>query len=47
MSNDTKWIIGTALVLAGPLSGQIAGVNTRVDDLQVDLTTPSTTCGPT
>ena len=37
--SGTKWIIGTALVLAGPLSGQIAGVNARVDDLRVDLTT--------
>ena len=27
MSNDTKWIVGTALVLAGLLSAQIAGVN--------------------
>ena len=27
------------LVLAGPLSRQIAGVNARVDDLRVDLTT--------
>ena len=33
MSNDTKWIVGTALVLAGLLSAQIAGVNARIDDL--------------
>ena len=39
MSNDTKWIIGTALVLAGLLSAQIAGVNAHVDDLRADLTT--------
>ena len=43
MSNDTKWIIGTALVLAGLLSAQIAGVNARVDDLRADLTTQLTT----
>ena len=39
MSNDTKWIVGTALVLAGLLSAQIAGVNARIDDLRADLTT--------
>ena len=33
MSNDTKWIIGTVVVLVGLLSAQIAGVNARVDDL--------------
>ena len=33
MSNDTKWIVGAAVVLAGLLSAQIAGVNARVDDL--------------
>ena len=38
MSNDTKWIIGTLVVLAGLLSAQIAGVNTRIDDLRADLT---------
>ena len=42
MSKDTKWIIGTiisaALVVAGLLSAQIAGVNTRIDDLRADLT---------
>ena len=41
MSTDTKAIIGTivgtALVLAGLLSAQIAGVNTRIDDLRVDF----------
>ena len=39
MSNDTKWIVGAALVLAGLLSAQIAGVNARIDDLRADLTT--------
>ena len=39
MSNDTKWIVGTALVLAGLLSTQIVGVNARIDDLRADLTT--------
>ena len=43
MSNDTKWIVGAALVLAGLLSAQIAGVNVgvnaRIDDLRADLTT--------
>ena len=39
MSNDTKWLIGTAVVLTGLLSAQIAGVNARVDDLRTDLTT--------
>ena len=38
MSNDTTWIIGTLVVLAGLLSAQIAGVNTRIDDLRADLT---------
>ena len=37
MSNDTKWTVGTALVLAGLLSAQIAGVNARIDDLRADL----------
>ena len=41
MSTDTKAIIGTivgtGLVLAGLLSAQIAGVNTRIDDLRFDL----------
>ena len=39
--SDTKAIIGTivgtGLVVAGSLSAQIAGVNTRVDDLRADL----------
>ena len=38
MSNDTKWTVGTAMVLAGLLSAQIAGVNARIDDLRADLT---------
>ena len=37
MSNDTKWIIGTAVVLGGLLSAQIAGVNTRIDDLNARI----------
>ena len=37
MSNDTKWIIGTLVVLVGLLSAQIAGVNARVDDVRADL----------
>ena len=42
MTNDTKWIIGTVVVLAGLLATQfatqIAGVNTRIDDVRTDLT---------
>ena len=42
MTNDTKWIIGTVIVLAGLLATQfatqIAGVNTRIDDVRTDLT---------
>ena len=41
MSSDTKWIIGTVVVLAGLLSAQIAGVNTslnrRIDDLNASM----------
>ena len=37
MSNDTKWLIGTGVVLAGLLSAQILGVNTRLDDLNTSL----------
>ena len=37
MSNDTKWLIGTGVVLAGLLSAQILGLgtslNARIDDL--------------
>ncbi|MCY4510641.1 MAG: hypothetical protein OXG35_27330 [Acidobacteria bacterium] len=43
MSNGTKWIVGTAVVLTGLLSAQIAGVNARVDDLRADLTAQLTT----
>ncbi len=43
MSSDTRWIIGTVVVLAGLLSaqmaGQLAAVNARIDDLRADLTT--------
>ena len=42
MTNDTKWIIGTVIVLAGLLAtqfaAQFAGVNTRIDDVRTDLT---------
>ena len=41
MGSETKAIIGTIVgtgwVVAGLLSAQIAGVNTRVDDLRADL----------
>ena len=41
MSTDTKAIIGTivavAVALGGLLSVQIAGVNTRIDDLRTEL----------
>ncbi len=41
MSADTKaiigTIIGTGLVVAGLLSTQIAGMNTRVDDVRADM----------
>ena len=44
MTNDTKWIIGTLVLLAGLMSAQFAGlnarigdVNARVDDLRADM----------
>ena len=41
MSSDTKWIIGTVVVLAGLLSAQIAGglagLNRRIDDLNASM----------
>ena len=41
MSNDTKWLIGTGVVLAGLLSAQISGLgtslNARIDDLNASL----------
>ena len=37
MNSDAKWIIGTVVVLAGLLSAQIAGVNTRIDDLDASV----------
>lgn len=48
MSTDTKWIIGTVigtgvavvtavLTVAGLLFAQIAGVNTRIDDVRADV----------
>ncbi len=43
MSTDTKAIIGTivgtGLVVAGLLSAQLSGVNTRIDDLRTELKT--------
>ena len=50
MSTDTRWIVGTGVAiilsivgtgvaLGGLLSGQFAGVNTRIDDLRADLAT--------
>ncbi len=33
----TNTIVGTGLAVAGLLSAQIAGVNTRVDDLRADM----------
>ena len=49
MNSDTKWIIGTAVVLAGLLSAQIAGVNARIDDVHAridDVHAASATCTP-
>ena len=37
MTNDTKWIIGTVVVLAGLLSAQIAGVNARIGDVHARI----------
>ena len=37
MSNDTKWIVATAVALAGLLSAQIAGVDARIDDLTTQI----------
>ena len=37
-SNDTRWVIGTIIVAAGLLSAQISGVNTRIDDVDANLT---------
>ncbi len=37
MNSDTKWIIGTVVVLAGLLSAQIAGVNARIDDVHARI----------
>ena len=50
MNSDTKWIIGTVVVLAGLLSGQIAGVNARIDDVHArigDVHARIATCTPT
>ena len=41
MSNDTKWVIGTVITLAGVLAGlmlaQFSSVNGRIDDLRSDI----------
>ena len=37
MNSDTKWIIGTAVVLAALLSAQIAGVHARIDDVHARI----------
>ena len=37
MNSDTKWIIGTVVVLAGLSSAQIAGVNARIDDVHARI----------
>ena len=37
-SNDTRWVIGTIIVAGGLLSAQISGVNTRIDDVNANLT---------
>ena len=38
MSNDTKWVIGTGITVAGLIIGlmlaQFSSVNSRIDDLQ-------------
>ena len=43
MSTDAKWIIGTmgglVIAVAGLLSAQINGLNTRIDDLDARLNT--------
>ncbi|MCY4505852.1 MAG: hypothetical protein OXG35_02645 [Acidobacteria bacterium] len=43
MSTDAKWIIGTmgglVITVAGLLSAQINGLNTRIDDLDASLNT--------
>ena len=41
VSSDAKWIIGTmgglVIAVAGLLSAQIAGINTRIDDMSASL----------
>ena len=37
MTTDTRWIVGTAIALAGVIYWQIGGVNSRIDDLQTAL----------
>ena len=40
-SNDARWIIGTVVVVAGPLSAQtttqLGGVNARLDRIETDV----------
>ena len=36
-STDTRWIIGTVLVVGGLLAAQIAGVNGRLDRIETDI----------
>lgn len=33
MTNDTKWVIGTLLLIAGLLAAQMNGTNRRIDDV--------------
>ena len=33
MTNDTKWVIGTMLLIAGLLATQMNGINRRIDDV--------------
>ena len=37
VTSDTKWIIGTMVLLAGLMSAQFVGVNARIDDLRADM----------
>ena len=33
MTNDTKWVIGTLLLIAGLVAAQMNGINRRIDDV--------------
>ena len=37
MTTDTRWIVGTAIALAGIIYWQVGGINSRIDDLQSAL----------